>query len=133
VLTPEVSTMTTFSLAPLAQRPAHVAREPEYAYQRRFGSDSTDAFRGSKSADKRSDEEFAPAMGTATVYRDGTTDLAELQIDMGLHTCARFILRLDTAQLRDLSARLLDAAHDIEANPAAVLAQAARTSAGAAS
>jgi hypothetical protein len=125
--------MTTFSLAPLAQRPAHVAREPEYAYQRRFGSDSNDAFRGSKSADNRSNEEFAPAMGTATVYRDGTTDLAELQVDIGLHTCARLILRLDTSQLRDLSARLLDAAHDIEANPAAVLAQAARASAGVAS
>lgn len=125
--------MPTFSPAALDRRPAHVAREPEFTYQRRFGSDSSDAFRGSKSADKRSDEEFAPAMGTATVYRDGSTDLAELQIDMGLHTCARVILRLDTTQLRDLSARLLDAAHDIEANPAAVLAQAARASAGGAS
>ncbi|WP_418131492.1 hypothetical protein [Variovorax sp. 278MFTsu5.1] len=125
--------MPTFSPAALDRRPAHVASEPEYAYQRRFGSDSNDAYRGSRSADNRSSEEFAPAMAAAAVYRDGKTDLAELQIDMGLHTCARFILRLDTAQLRDLSARLLDAAHDIEANPAAVLAQSARASAGVAS
>lgn len=109
--------------ASLAPRPAHVA--PDYAYQRRFGSDEHDAYRGTASVDKRSDDEFSAPMGWASVYRDGKRDRAELRIELGGGcSTARITFNLDAAGLRDLAARLLDAAHDLESAPAEVLRRA---------
>ncbi|WP_395315797.1 hypothetical protein [Variovorax sp. UC74_104] len=110
----------------LAPRPAQVPLEPQYATQRRFGADSTDAFAGTASADPQHEDECSPPMGRASVYRDGRQDLAQLRIDIGSGTELRVTLMLHAAGLRDLAARLLDAAHDIESNPAAVLAEVAR-------
>ncbi|SOD27646.1 hypothetical protein SAMN05518800_3210 [Variovorax sp. YR752] len=114
-----------------APRPAQVPLEPRYARQRRFGADSYDAFAGTASADLRHEEECSPPMGEATVYRDGKEDLAQLRIDIGSGTELRAILKLHARGLRDLAARLLDAAHDIESNPAAVLAEVADAAGGA--
>ena len=114
-----------------ALRPAQVPLEPQYANQRRFGADSTDAFFGTASADQRHDGECSPAMGQASVYRDGRQAVAQLRIDIGSGTELRATLKLHAAGLRDLAARLLDAAHDIESKPAAVLAEVARAEGGA--
>ena len=117
--------MNESALAPLAPRPADVPPEREYAYQRRFGSNTLDAYQGTASVDKRSDDEFSVSMGRASVYRDGKRDHAELRIDIGGGgSTARVILNLNAAGLRDLAARLLDAAHDLESAPAEVLMRA---------
>lgn len=99
-------------------RPAHVAERAEYSYQRRFGADSHSAHGLQLSSERESRPEV-------TVYRDGTTDLAELQVDLGLWCKASIQVQMTPVELRELAARLLDAAHDIETLPAAVLTQAA--------
>ena len=116
--------MNDSALASLAPRPAHVPPEREYAYQRRFGSDEQDAYRGTASVDKRSDAELSTPMGWASVYRDGKRDRAELRIELGGGSTARITFNLDAAGLRDLAARLLDAAHDLESAPAEALMRA---------
>jgi len=123
VLTPEFFNMHDLAPAFATPRPAHVAPEAVYAYQRRFGSDLHEAHRGTSSVDRRMDEEFGPPMGQATVYRDGKQDHAELQIDIGGMSEVRLNLKLDASGLRDLAHRLLDAAHDLATNPAAALAR----------
>lgn len=62
----------------------------------------------------------------AQVFRDGEKDIAELIVRSYSGSLALNVnLEFDPAGLRDLAFRLLDAAHDIETNPAAVLAKAA--------
>lgn len=99
-------------------RPAHTPDKAEHRYQRRYGTDSHGTHGLRLSAERESRPEV-------TVYRDGTTDLAELQVDLGLWCNARIQVQMTPVELRELAARLLDAAHDIESLPAAVLAQAA--------
>lgn len=99
-------------------RPAIVPDEPRYANQRRFGSGP--GFRTTRVAP--SDREACSMNAQAVVYRDGECDLAELSLNLGLSTCAQITERLTPTELRDLAARLIDAAHDIEAHPAAALA-----------
>jgi hypothetical protein len=53
------------------------------------------------------------------VYRDAKRQVAELEINVA--SIARIDIELTPTKLRELAARLLDAAHDIEANPAAML------------
>lgn len=95
-------------------RPACVS-QGEYAYQRRFGNSEFG---------HHPDPVIAatdPQKGRFTVFRDGETDLAEVRLAMGLHSNAFIDLRMTPAELREAAARLLDAAHDIETNPADVL------------
>jgi hypothetical protein len=122
--------MNDSALPSLAPRPAYVPAD--YSYQRRFGSDTYDAFQGTASIDKRSDESGAP-MGSASVYRDGNRDQAELRVEIGGRSSARITLNLTASGLRDLAARLLDAAHDLESAPAEVLMRASTSTESASS
>lgn len=122
--------MSDFTLATLAPRPADHPAEPPYAYQRRFGSSSSDAYLGTQSLDVFASEHCSFAMATATVYRNAREDLASLDITVGQGSVARISVRLNTAGLRELAHRLLDAAHDIESLPASVLTKAATSTEG---
>lgn len=99
-------------------RAAIVPDDPRYAYQRRFGSGP--GLRATRVAP--SDREACSMNAQAVVYRDGECDLAELSLHLGAFTFAQITERLTPDELRDLASRLIDAAHDIEAHPAAALA-----------
>lgn len=96
-------------------RPAQVLIG-EHRNQRRFGPSELAAFNLKLESDG--------GKCTAQVYRDSADDVAELSLRLGLWTEARFTARLTPTEPRELAARLLDAAHDIETLPAAVLARA---------
>ena len=85
----------------------------EYAHQRRYGPN---AYSGTRATQLRS--EVSPA---TTVYRNAEDDLAEITLRIGLSHSAEISIQYTPAQLRELAGRLLDAAADIEANPAAKL------------
>lgn len=62
------------------------------------------------------------------VYRDGTQDVGELSVRLaalGIKANMEVEARFTPEQLREIAGRLLDAAADIEAHPAAKLAEAA--------
>ncbi len=108
---------STFTHTP---RPAILPSSAAYSYQRRFGPGVKT---GNYSLEPWSAE--GSAMSTRIhVYRDAGCDVAEVSIGLGVFTCAEITARLSAAELRDLAARLVDAAHDIDTLPAAVLAQA---------
>ena len=94
----------------------HTLRPPcvckgQYANQRRFGPPG-----------KVSNEHPQPLTHGETtlgVYRDAKRQVAELEINVA--SIASIDIELTPTKLRELAARLLDAAHDIEANPAAKL------------
>ena len=99
--------MSTFTHTP---RPPCVCKG-QYANQRRFGPPG-----------KVSNEHPQPLTHGETtlgVYRDAKRQVAELEIDVA--SIASIGIELTPTKLRELAARLLDAAHDIEANPAAML------------
>lgn len=103
-------------------RPAIVDPSGEYSNQRRFGPGL-----------KPLDCQLTPSNSTAsdmctrlTAYRDGEFDLAEVTISIGIYCRAEITAQLNPAELRELAALLLDAAHDIEAFPAAALAKQAK-------
>ena len=105
--------MSTFTHTP---RPPCVCKG-QYANQRRFGPPS-----------KVSNEHPQPLTHGETtlgVYRDAKRQVAELEINVA--SIARIGIELTPTKLRELAARLLDAAHDIEANPAAMLMEAQAT------
>ena len=102
--------MTTFTHTP---RPPCVCKG-QYANQRRFGPPG-----------KFSNEHPQPLTHGETtlgVYRDAERQVAELEINVA--SIASLDIQLTPTKLRELAARLLDAAHDIEANPAAKLTEA---------
>ena len=102
--------MSTFTHTP---RPPCVCTG-QYANQRRFGPPG-----------KVSNEHPQPLTHGETrlgVYRDAKRQVAELEINVA--SIARIGIELTPTKLRELAARLLDAAHDIEANPAAKLMEA---------
>ncbi len=108
--------MSTFTHTP---RPAIVPTTEGHTTQRRFGPGKFPCDYNLRPADRE-----ACAMGASlVVYRDGECDLAEVTISLGTYTNASITARLNLAELRELAACLLDAAHDIETLPAAVLAQ----------
>ena len=99
--------MSTFTHTP---RPPCVCKG-QYANQRRFGPPG-----------KVSNEHPQPLTHGETtlgVYRDAKRQVAELEINVA--SIASIDIELTPTKLRELAARLLDAAHDIEANPAAKL------------
>lgn len=100
-----------------APRPADVATPAKYSNQRRFGPGGT--VRHHKLAMQSQEERGLRA--EACVHRDAEFDLAELTLELGLYTCSSITVRMTPAELRDLARRLIDAAHDIEAHPAATL------------
>lgn len=107
----------TFTHAP---RPAIVPTEAKHAWQRRFGPGATVGDYKINPADRE-----ARAMRCELkVFRDGNCDIAEVRISLGLYTTAQITARLSPTELRELAARLIDAAHDIEALPADALARA---------
>lgn len=102
--------MTTFAHTP---RPPCVCKEP-HQYQRRFGPPH-----------EISAEHPQALTHNGTffdVYRNAKKQVAELGIDV--NSIAKVQIELTPAKLRELAARLIDAAHDIEANPAAKLSKA---------
>lgn len=99
--------MTTFTHTP---RPPCVCKG-QYANQRRFGPPG-----------EISNEHPQPLTHSGTtlgVYRDAKRQVAELEINVA--SIASIGIELSPTKLRELAARLIDAAHDIEANPAAML------------
>ena len=106
----------TFTHTP---RPAITSDDKRFRNQRRFG-------RGNVARDhvlEPSEPYTRRLTAELDVYRDGETDLAEVHIKLGYFASAEITVRLTPAELRELAACLLDAAHDIETLPAAVLAQ----------
>lgn len=96
-------------------RPAIVPTDAESSWKRRFG----DASRaGGTWIDASTDRAMAPMV---RVMRSAADDAARLELEIGIWTDAKITVRLTPAELRELAARLIDAAYDIEAFPAAVL------------
>ena len=62
---------------------------------------------------------------TLGVYRDAKRQVGELEINVA--SIARIGIELTPQKLRELATRLVDAAHDIETNPAAKLMEAQAT------
>ena len=107
--------MSTFTHTP---RPAITTDTPDCEWQRRFGNAAEPlGYQLNTSTDKK-------ASATIDLLRDATTNVASLRLNLGLWTEASMAVRLTPAEMRELAARLLDAAHDIEANPAAKLMKA---------
>lgn len=109
--------MSTFTHTP---RPPCVYKG-QYIHQRRFGPPG-----------KVSNEHPHPLTHgetTLSVYRYAKKQVAVLGINVA--SIASIDIELTPTKLRELAARLLDAAHDIETNPAAMLmlAQAAEEAA----
>jgi len=102
-------------------RPAQVAHAP-YSHQRRYGADLQAAY-GLHLRHDRKD----PCRCEVEVFRNAHDDVAELKLSLGLDTRANITVRMTPAELRELAARALDAAHDIEAHPAAALMESANT------
>ena len=101
-----------------APRPALVPQEPNHYWQRRFGAGDMP----SDYIQPATECEAALLIAQFEVFRDGEYDLAEVRARLGIRTTAEVTIRLPPAELRDLAARLIDAAHDIEAHPSATLA-----------
>lgn len=97
-------------------RPALVAKEYQFRHQRRFGNKEPLGYHIYPQTDPDSKSDLV-------VFRDGETDVASLEVSLGIFTNARIDVRLTPSELRELATRLLDAAHDIDTLPAAVLAQ----------
>ena len=102
--------MSTFTHTP---RPPCVCAKP-YAYQRRFGPPSKNS--------KENPELLRHSKTIFVVYRNAQREVAELGIEVD--SIASMNIELTPEKLRELAARLVDAAHDIEANPAAKLMEA---------
>ncbi len=102
---------------------ADVPSEPQYANQRYFKG-----LKGHNREVYASGKHIAKLSSTQVdVFRHGPDDCALLTIEIEHHNGkASATANLKPAELRDLAQRLLDAAHDIEAHPAAVLACAQR-------
>lgn len=96
-----------------APRPAHVSEAP-HSDQRRFGNDYYSAFglRLNPGLNDTADIRL-------TVYRSAEDDHARLDMDIG--NFANIGAHLTPADLREAARRLLDAAADIENNPAEML------------
>lgn len=103
----------TFTHTP---RPARTG-SGNHAWQRRFTTDD------SSHDSKCRHDAGKPHYCATAVWRDAKQDVAELELTLGLYTTASMTVRLTPAELRGLAARLIDAAHDIETQPAAELAQ----------
>lgn len=107
--------MSTFTHNP---RPAITTDTTGCEWQRRYGNAAeTLGYQLNTSTDTNT-----PV--TIDLLRDATTNVASLRLELGLRTEARMAVRLTPAEMRELAARLVDAAHDIEANPAAKLMEA---------
>ena len=89
----------------------YTPEDPRHSYQRRYGNIRSKFYVGTKN-------EPSPTFG-ASVYRDAKLNVAELRIYQG-HGDVMFDagLCLCPASLVEIACRLLDAAADIEANPA---------------
>lgn len=102
-------------------RPPQTPATPEHWWQRRYPGTSGSNYVRCKEPESRH-------LGAEVeVWRDAGCDTAEVRTSLGLHTCASITARMTPAEMRDLAERLIDAAHDIEANPAAALAAAGQT------
>ena len=102
--------MSTFTHTP---RPPCVCKG-QYANQRRFGPPSE--------VSNKHPQPLTHGETTLGVYRDAKRQVAELEINVA--SIASIGIELTPTKLRELAARLVDAAHDIETNPAAKLMEA---------
>lgn len=105
--------MSTFTHTP---RPPCVCKG-QYANQRRFGPPGE--------VSNAHPKPLTHGETTLGVYRDAKRQVAELEINVA--SIAKIGIELTPTKLRELAARLLDAAHDIETNPAAKLMEAQAT------
>lgn len=107
-------TLGEFTYAP---RAPHTPEPGPHAWQRRYGP-ANSAY-GMQAQHDAGQQCFC----RVEVFRDAKQDMAELNIRIGINTCASITVRLTPAELREVAARLIDAAHDIETLPAATLAR----------
>lgn len=106
--------MSTFTHIP---RPAITTDTPGHEWQRRFGNAAeTCGYQLTPSTD-------GSTQVTIDLLRDAATNVTALRLNIGIWTNASMSVRMTPAELRKLAACLIDAAHDIETLPAAVLAQ----------
>lgn len=96
-------------------RPAITPAESAFAVQRRFGADRMQAHGIHLHTD-----DGTPNWSQVQVYRDAREDAAELRVTIGIHTRATVTARMQPDELRALAASLIDAAADLEQNPASL-------------
>jgi len=101
-------------------RPAHVS-EGQYSYQRRFGEPKTGRPALFPLPQTNNPRCHVDGHAEVSVYRDAEYDEAEVTIKIGIATSAKVTAALGADKLRELARALLDAAHDIETNPARTL------------
>lgn len=102
--------MSAFTHTP---RPAITTDTPGCEWQRRFGNAAeTLGYILTASTDEST-------QATIDLLRDATSNVTALRMNIGCHTSAFMSVLLTPAELRELAARLIDAAHDIETMPAA--------------
>ena len=112
-------------------KPPEVSLEPIYADQRYFthGSSRTQHNKTLKSALIDRSNPFAdPGYSDASVevYRNGKSDTVELRREVNTNwNSSETRVQCTADELRDIAYRLLDAAHDLEGNPARMLMQVA--------
>lgn len=96
-----------------APRPTFVPNAPQSAWQRTFGTDHHSAVCGLRLSAEVID-------GTlASVLRPAHENRAWLEISLGSACTVKAMMT--PSDLRELAARMVDAAHDIEAHPASTL------------
>lgn len=96
-------------------RPPLVPKEAKNAFQRRFQPE--DEYGHHKPVTPTA-KDARSMLAAIEVYRGSDNDFAELRARFGNWANAAIEIPLKPAELRDLAERLIDAAHDIETNPA---------------
>src|SRR5574337_1039050 len=97
-------------------RPAIADATGPHAWQRRYGEGRWAAIEGVKTAEPLGGDRES----TVSLFRDGRGDVAQLRVAFGRARGSHgdIAFTLDAAGLRELARCLIDAAHDIDANPA---------------
>lgn len=98
-----------------APRAPSSATEPEHSWQRRFGPNDGPLHYKLTLCDREASRMDA----CVEVFRSATESTAELTLRFGIATSCETTASMTPAELRDLAERLIDAAHDIDAHPAA--------------
>jgi hypothetical protein len=115
------------ALPPYQPKPPEVSLEPIYRDQRYFthGSSRTQHNKTLKSGLVDRSSPFAdPGYSEASVevYRNGKSDTVELRLEVNTNwNTSETRVQCTADELRDIAYRLLDAAHDLDVNPARTL------------
>ena len=117
----DTTTTTTPATFEHTYRPPHVS-DGKYSNQRRFGEQDPARPKEFPKTQRNKPRNSFDGRAEISIYRDAGEDEAEIITTMGWATTVNVTVKLAPKALRQLAAALLDAAHDIETAPAAVLA-----------